>query len=421
MINQTEELKEKCSRTTCRSCSYHGLLPILDLGSMPHSDGFLSKSQLSDTEPTYPLEAAFCPDCSLMQIIETVPPEALFNDEYIYFSSFSESLLKHSRKNALSLIEERHLDTDSFVLEIASNDGYMLRNFTEKGIPVLGIDPSEGPAKEAEAIGVPTMQEFFTVDLAKKFRNEDKRADVIIANNVLAHVADTNGFVEGIGLVLKDNGIAVIEVPYVKHLVEKTEFDTIYHQHLCYFSVTALDKLFRRHDLFLNRIIQLAIHGGSLRLFVGLKENVHESVKDLLQAEADEGLDRYPYYQNFSEKVIQLRDKLCKLLAELKSGGKTIAGYGAAAKGAIMLNYIGAGQETIDFVVDRNIHKQGKYIPGVRIPICDPARIIEQMPDYVLLLPWNLEKEILSQQTEYMNRGGRFIIPVPEPRIVQRL
>ena len=418
MTTQTKELIEKCNQATCRSCLHHGLLPVLDLGMMPHSDGFLPESRLSEIEPTYPLEAAFCPDCSLMQIIETVTPEALFNDEYIYFSSFSESLLEHSRKNALSLIEECHLDADSFVLEIASNDGYMLRNFAEKGIPVLGIDPSKGPALAAEAIGVPTLQTFFTVELAKKLRNQGKRADVIIANNVLAHVADTNGFVEGIGMVLKDNGVALIEVPYVKHLVEKTEFDTIYHQHLCYFSVTALDKLFRCHGLFLNRIEQLPIHGGSLRLFVGLKEDIHESVKDLLQVEINEGLEQYPYYQNFSEKVIRLREKLLKLLKELKSGGKTIAGYGAAAKGTIMLNYIGANSETINFVADRNIHKQGKYIPGVRILICDPARIIEQMPDYILLLPWNLEKEILAQQTEYINRGGRFIIPVPEPRIV---
>lgn len=419
MASQSKQLKEKCSKSTCRSCEHQGLLPVLDLGMMPHSDGFLSKSQLSEIEPKYPLEAAFCPNCSLMQILETVPPDVLFNDEYIYFSSFSDSLLSHSRKNALSLIEEYHLDSDSFVLEIASNDGYMLKNFVEKGIPVLGIDPVEGLAQAAEKIGIPTLQAFFTIDLSKKFRSEGKRADVLIANNVLAHVADTNGFVAGIGLVLKDNGVAVIEVPYVKDLIERSEFDTIYHQHLCYFSVTALDKLFRRHGLFLNKVKRLPIHGGSLRLFIGLKEDVHESVRDLIRDEADEGLDKYPFYQHFGEKVQELRKKIRELLAEIKSEGKNIAGYGAAAKGAILLNYISVGPDIIDFVVDRNIHKQGKYMPGVRIPICDPAELIEQMPDYVLLLPWNLEKEILSQQSEYLKQGGRFIIPVPQPRIVK--
>lgn len=202
-------------------------------------------------------------------------------------------------------------------------------------------------------------------------------------------------------------------------MIERSEFDTIYHQHLCYFSVTALDKLFRRHGLFLNKIKRLLIHGGSLRLFVGLKEDVHESVRDLIRDEADEGLDKYPFYQHFGEKIQELRKKVRELLAEIKSEGKSIAGYGAAAKGAVMLNFIGVGPDIIDFVVDRNIHKQGKYMPGVRIPICDPAILIEQMPDYVLLLPWNLEKEILSQQTEYLKRGGRFIISVPEPRIVK--
>ncbi len=419
MVNQSEQLKDKCRHATCRSCMHPGLQPVLNLGMMPHSDGFLSKSQLSEIEPTYPLEVAFCPNCSLMQIIETVPPNVLFNDEYIYFSSFSDSLLSHSRKNALNLIEEHHLNSGSFVLEIASNDGYMLKNFTEKGIPVLGIDPSEGPAKAAEKIGVPTLQTFFTVELANKLRSEGKQADILIANNVLAHVADTNGFVAGIGLVLKDTGVAVIEVPYVKDLIEKSEFDTIYHQHLCYFSVTALDKLFRRHGLFLNKIERLLIHGGSLRLYIGLKEDVHQSVRDMIQTESDEGLDKHPYYQNFGQKVQNLREKIRKLLMEKKTAGNKIAGYGAAAKGTILLNYIGAGPNIIDFVVDRNIHKQSKFIPGVRIPIFNPDKIIEEMPNYVLLLPWNLEKEILSQQTEYLKRGGRFIIPVPEPRIAE--
>jgi len=385
---------------------------------MPLSDGLLSEELLSKQESMYPLELVFCPGCSLVQILETVPPEKLFCDDYPYYSSFSDFLLEHSRKNVLSLIEKRKLGSDSFVVELASNDGYLLKNYVEKGIPCLGIDPAEGPAQTAEKISVPTMCTFFTEDVAEQLVNQGRRTDVIHANNVLAHVADTNGFVEGISILLKDKGVAVIEVPYVRDMIDHCEFDTIYHEHLCYFSVTALDRLFRRHKLFLNDIQRLTIHGGSLRLFVSPYEDVLESVQKLLEEERETGVDKYEYYTSFSKKVQDIREQMQQLLQDLKSKGKKIAAYGAAAKGAIMLNYIEADTDIINFVVDRNVHKQGKYMPGKHIPICDPARLMQDMPDYVLILPWNFKDEILSQQAAFRARGGKFIIPIPEPVIV---
>lgn len=418
MILEQNNFEKKCSKTQCRSCREFGLKPILDFGLMPLSDGLLSEELLSKQEGMYPLELVFCPGCSLVQILETVPPEKLFCDDYPYYSSFSDFLLEHSRKNVLSLIEKRKLGPDSFVVELASNDGYLLKNYVENGISCLGIDPAEGPAQTAEKIGVPTLCTFFTKALAQRLVDEGRKADVIHANNVLAHVADTNGFVEGISILLKDKGVAVIEVPYVRDMIDHCEFDTIYHEHLCYFSVAALDRLFRRHKLFLNDIQRLTIHGGSLRLFVSPYEDVLESVQKLMEEERETGVDNYEYYTSFSKKVQDIRKQMQQLLQDLKSKGKNIAAYGAAAKGAIMLNYIEADTDIINFVVDRNVHKQGKYMPGKHIPICDPARLMKDMPDYVLILPWNFKDEILSQQAAFRARGGKFIIPIPEPLIV---
>jgi SAM-dependent methyltransferase len=416
-VEKTHKKNHKQS-VPCRSCQKTGLLPVLDLGTTPLADRLIKPEQLKEKEPTFPLEVAFCPHCSLVQILETVPPEQLFQEDYPYFSSFSDALLQHSRKNALGLIERCKLNEKSLVVELASNDGYLLKNFVEKGIPVLGIDPADGPAKAAEKIGVHTINDFFTKDLAAKLAKEGKKADVIIGNNVLAHVADTNGFVAGVATLLKDTGTAVFEFPYVRDLIEHGEFDTIYHEHLCYFSAHAVDALFRRHGLYLNHVERLPIHGGSLRVYFNHKENVGDAVKKLLAEEKKLGLDGHDYFKAFAERVHSIRDELRDLLMSLKKQGKKIAAYGAAAKGSTMVNFCSLGTDVIDFVVDRNVHKQNKLMPGVHIPIYDPKKLMEAKPDYVLILPWNFKDEILSQQKAYTAAGGKFIVPIPRPTIL---
>lgn len=418
MTNSHEDFLQHCREASCRACGRKGLNPILNLGIMPLADGLLTPTQLAIQEPHYPLELAFCETCSLVQIITTVQPEVLFGEDYPYYSSFCNELLQHSRENALDLIQRRNLTADSFVVEVASNDGYLLKNFVEKGIPVLGIDPAPGPAKAAQEIGVPTMVDFFGVDLARRLTEQGQSADVIIANNVFAHVADTNGFVSGLAQLLKPTGVAVIEVPYVRRLIDNCEFDTIYHEHLCYFSVTAVDNLTRRHGLYLNDIKELSIHGGSIRLYLERKENVSKSVQRMLRDEKRIGLDRYEYYENFAQRVRAIRKQLREMLWNLKQRGCSIAAYGAAAKGTILLNYLRTGENTIEYVVDRNVHKQGKYMPGVRIPIKEPAHILSDNPDYVLMLPWNFRDEILEQCAPYRQQGGKFIIPIPHPQVV---
>ena len=405
------------NKSKCRVCSSSDIELILSLGTTPLADGLRRQEQLEEVEPSFPLNVAFCPSCSLVQLLETVPPEVLFCQDYPYYSSFSPALLKHSRENALDLIERRQLHSGSLVVELASNDGYLLKNFVEKGIPVLGIDPADGPARKAQESGVPTVCTFFNQPLAAEVAEKGK-ADVIIANNVLAHVADTHDFVEGIRTLLKDNGVAVIEMPYVKELVRHCEFDTIYHEHLCYFSLKALDRLFRMHSLFVNDVRQLPIHGGSLRIYVQKKEDLSAAVREMLKTETEEGLDRREYYRDFAARVENIRTSLRSLLSDLKEKGATIAAYGAAAKGSTLINYSGIGKDLVDFVVDRNTHKQGLYMPGKHIPITGTDALLERKPDYVLMLAWNFADEILEQQKQYRQAGGRFIIPVPAPRIV---
>lgn len=406
--------------TRCRSCGHAGLEEIIAFGKTPLADGLLDSANPAQPEIQVPLTVLLCRRCSLVQLAETVSPHVLFCRNYPYFSSVSPALMAHFARSAQALTEKRRLDSSSFVLEIASNDGYMLRNFAQHGISVLGIDPADGPAAKAEADGIPTLCTFFSRALAEDLRREGRRADVVLANNVLAHVPDLNGLVDGIGLILKDDGVAVIEVPYLVSLLEHCEFDTIYHQHLCYFSVTALTQLFARHGLSLNRVEQTPIHGGSLRLFVERTVKVDHSVAQLLEEEAALRIGEIAPYRRFTGRLRILKDDVTSLLALLKNAEKTIAGYGAAAKATTFLAYFDIGRDTLDYIVDLNPHKVGRFMAGNRIPIEDVRALRDYRPDYVLILAWNFADEIVRQQEAYIRAGGRMIVPIPQVRVVER-
>lgn len=402
--------------TACRSCGSSDLRTILDLGATPVANALVDAHHPPDRDSEFPLAVAFCARCTLVQLEYALPADVIFDADYPYFSSFSDALILHSAEHVEQLLASRGLGPESFAVEVASNDGYLLRNFLSSGVRVLGIDPSPGPAAAAEEVGVPTIVGFFGVGQARAIRSDHGVADVIIANNVMAHVPDLNDFVGGLAHLLADDGVLTIENPYVRDLVEHVEFDTIYHEHYCYFSCSAVDALMARHDLHLNDVEYFPkLHGGTLRWHIGKHSDRTERCQQYLDDERTAGLTAFEYYAAFADRVRKCQTALRDLLDLLALEGRTVAAYGAAAKGATLLNSTGITTDRVAYVVDRNVHKQGKLMPGCRLPIRPVEALLEERPDHVLLLAWNFADEIVEQQHAYAAAGGRFFVPVPMP------
>ena len=400
----------------CRFC-HSALHDFVDLGMSPLCESFLSADQLNAMEPFYPLHVHICGECFLAQVQEYVTPENIFR-EYAYFSAYSNAWLEHARRYVAMIIERLRLGPDSHIVELASNDGYLLQYFVQRGFSVLGIDPAENVAKAAEARGVPTLTRFFGRETAQDLVDNGARADLVIGNNVLAQVPDINDFVAGIALILQPRGTITLEFPHLLRLMQENQFDTIYHEHFSYFSLTTAERILAAHGLRVYDVEELWTHGGSLRLYACHTGNAAlptlPSVGALVERERAAGLRELATYAAFAEQVKETKRKLLDFLIQAKRAGKTVVGYGAPGKGNTLLNYCGIRTDFLDYTVDRNPYKHGKFLPGTHIPVLPPERIAETRPDYLLILPWNLKDEIIDQMAFIREWGGQFVVPIPK-------
>lgn len=408
---------EKLENFACRSCGGVGGELVLDLGEQPLANNLPSADDLAQSEPRFPLRLAVCTDCWLLQITDLVPPVDLFS-EYIYFSSYSDAWVNHAAQSAQRYLRDFDLGVDDWVVEIASNDGYLLRHFAAADVPHLGIEPAENVAAVARDKGVETRVDFFTADLAREL-GATQRADLMLGCNVFAHVPDPNDFVAGLKELLALEGRAILEFPYAMEMIAHGEFDTIYHEHVFYFTLTALEPLFARHGLRITRVEELPLHGGSLRVFVRHQDCEEDAtVAVLREREIGAGVAFADYYSGFASGAERTREVLCEQVVALREQGMSVAAYGAAAKGSVLLNYCGLNAEQVDFVVDRSPHKQGRLMPGVHVPVIAPDELMMRRPDVALLLAWNFAEEIMTQQSAYRDAGGKFLIPIPEVKLV---
>lgn len=405
----------------CRFCSAPLERVFIDLGMSPLANSYLRNEKAKQDERFFPLRAYVCGECFLVQLEEWEAPENIFGD-YAYFSSYSDSWLQHVKSYVTRVIERFGIGTNSKVVEIASNDGYLLQYFVEADVPVLGIEPAQNVAAVARAKGIPTRVEFFGERAARTLRREGLRADLLIGNNVLAHVPNLNDFVKGMSLLLADAGVITMEFPHLMRLFDECQIDTIYHEHFSYFSFIAVEKIFAAHGLTLFDVEELPTHGGSLRIYAQHANKgwhpISHRVLDLRRREIDAGYANLDHYDAFEERAMETRQKLLSFLEDAKRQGKRVVGYGAPAKGNTLLNYCGITSDLIEYTVDRNPHKQGSLLPGSHIPILEPERINVTKPDYILILPWNLKREIVSQLSFARSWGAQFVVPIPEPRIV---
>lgn len=404
----------------CRFCNHHLKHSFCDLGKSPLSNSYLRKEDLAKPEPFYPLHVFLCDKCFLVQLEEFESPDQIFSD-YAYFSSYSESWLKHCEKYVQEMIQRFKLNSAHQVVEIASNDGYLLRYFHEKKIPVLGVEPAANVAAVAQGAGIPTLVKFFGVETAIGLLKDGKQADLLLGNNVLAHVPNLNDFVGGMKLILKPQGVITMEFPHLLRLMEENQFDTIYHEHFSYFSFLTVERVFAEHGLVLFDVDEIPTHGGSLRIYAKHRgdhsKEISQRVADLKKREIAYGLDMLDIYHKFQERVAGTKESLISFLQEAKKQGKKVAAYGAPAKGNTLLNFCGVGKEYIEFTVDRSPHKQGRYLPGTHIPIKSPEEIAHAKPDYLLILPWNLKDEIMNQMAHIRTWGGKFVTPIPKVEV----